>query len=110
MFQSDKKVMSTKETGTIRHGQGGQLTIFYEGTMNVYDNVPIDKAQAIMLLAGESSMYDPPKRRPTTTTGGLAARQLPSISELEADLPIARKHSLQCFFERRRDRVKNKGG
>ncbi|XP_068658296.1 protein TIFY 6a-like [Aristolochia californica] len=92
MFPSDM-IVSAHDGETIRHEQGetenhqsrkGQLTIFYGGTMNVYDSVPIDKAQAIMLLAGQSSMYDPLKRAPTTPSGGHAGRRLPSVSELEA--------------------------
>ncbi|KAG9443960.1 hypothetical protein H6P81_015300 [Aristolochia fimbriata] len=93
----------------------GQLTIFYEGTMNVYENVPIDKAQAIMLLAGESATYDHRKSRVAPNDVGAPSgvrhvsvhQQLPSITELQADLPLARKHSLQCFFEKRRDRIMN---
>ncbi|KAJ8471297.1 hypothetical protein OPV22_025640 [Ensete ventricosum] len=32
-----------------------QLTIFYAGTVNVYDDVSVDKAQAIMMLASKGS-------------------------------------------------------
>ncbi|MCO5612509.1 hypothetical protein L7F22_066777 [Adiantum nelumboides] len=31
-----------------------QMTVFYSGSVNVYDDVPADKAHAIMLLAGNS--------------------------------------------------------
>ncbi|OMO86428.1 CO/COL/TOC1, conserved site [Corchorus olitorius] len=34
--------------------------------------------------------------------------QRPSLCKLQAELPIARRHSLQRFFEKRRDRLVNK--
>eukprot|EP00252_Welwitschia_mirabilis_P028104 TRINITY_DN998_c0_g1_i1.p1 TRINITY_DN998_c0_g1~~TRINITY_DN998_c0_g1_i1.p1 ORF type:complete len:582 (+),score=94.85 TRINITY_DN998_c0_g1_i1:347-2092(+) len=34
---------------------GNQLTIFYAGTVNVYDNIPPEKAQTVMLMANSFS-------------------------------------------------------
>ncbi|KAH7366131.1 hypothetical protein KP509_18G064600 [Ceratopteris richardii] len=42
-----------------------QLTIFYAGTVNVYNDVPNDKANAIMLLAGSGN----PLRVSSSTEG-----------------------------------------
>ncbi|CAK9147348.1 unnamed protein product [Ilex paraguariensis] len=46
-------------TSSDAKSSAAQLTIFYGGTINVYDKVTIDKAQAIMLLAGENSLSAP---------------------------------------------------
>ncbi|KAJ0981296.1 hypothetical protein J5N97_009551 [Dioscorea zingiberensis] len=63
-----------------------QLTIFYGGTVNVYDDVPLDKAQAIMFLASSgsnmaSNMVNPRTEVPVLTpikpagVEGLSANQ-----------------------------------
>ncbi|XP_062025588.1 protein TIFY 10A-like [Rosa rugosa] len=87
-----------------------QLTIFFNGVINVYNNIPVDKAQAIMRLAGESSLLKPvvaerPKpdvRKPSNKS------KLRSASKLRAGIPMARRYSLQCFLEKRRDRIISK--
>ncbi|KAL5232346.1 hypothetical protein ABZP36_031122 [Zizania latifolia] len=37
-----------------------QMTIFYDGLVNVFDNVPVEKAQELMLLANMASIPSPP--------------------------------------------------
>ncbi|XP_074325523.1 protein TIFY 10A-like isoform X2 [Apium graveolens] len=90
-----------------------QLTIFYNGAINVYDNVSADQAQAIFVLAGGATVSPPvvtnkPKadvakpqkvHQPDTTL---------SICNLQTDLPLARTISLQHFLEKRRKRIMNK--
>ncbi|PWZ24697.1 Protein TIFY 3 [Zea mays] len=82
----------------------------------VYDSVPPEKAQAIMLIAAAAAAAAATKGSAATAfnppmSTSVAARQAQvvadpsSISKLQADLPIARRHSLQRFLEKRRDRL-----
>ncbi|KAH7280964.1 hypothetical protein KP509_36G022500 [Ceratopteris richardii] len=46
-------VMRTRpKSPPMSHQRTAQLTLFYAGTVYIYDDVPADKANAIMLLAG----------------------------------------------------------
>ncbi|MQL76324.1 hypothetical protein Taro_008712, partial [Colocasia esculenta] len=69
----------------------GQLTIFYDGRVSVYDGVSPDKALVIMQIAASPSCYDlPPLPRPSP----LPSRPLQS-PEL-AQLPPPSGRPLQC--------------
>lgn len=48
---SDIHVATPPRTSDAATGPAGQLTIFYCGKVNVYDDVPADKAQLLMQLA-----------------------------------------------------------
>ncbi|CAH9075525.1 unnamed protein product [Cuscuta epithymum] len=60
----------------------GQMTIFYCGKVNVYDDVPADKVQAIMHLAGS-----PPHVPPDCSAQRLVSQVHPANVEVGQDSP-----------------------
>lgn len=60
-----------------------QLTIFYAGTVNVYDDIPADKAQGLMLLAASArptKMTNQPPRNSLMPMAMATGGHAPSIS------------------------------
>lgn len=91
-----------------------QLTIFYAGVINVYDDVPVNQAQAVMLLASQSSSSHPAIKdiaKADLVVKPVPRSQSPSLYKTREDdlhLPIARRQSLRRFLDKRRDRIMNK--
>ncbi|XP_024011495.1 protein TIFY 3B [Eutrema salsugineum] len=107
-----------------------QLTIFFGGSVSVFDGIPAEKIQEILRIASataksietkNSTRISPapspalnraPSFSSTSTGASPAGQSFPihpiSFCRSAADLPIARRHSLQRFLEKRRDRLVNR--
>nr|CAB3499752.1 unnamed protein product [Digitaria exilis] len=88
---------SIASTSRFAAACGGQMTIVYGGRVLVLGDVPADKAVDLLRLAAATAARGGATAEPTQRSGGHL------ISA--ADLPVARKASLQRFMEKRKGRV-----
>ncbi|KAH9315400.1 hypothetical protein KI387_024027, partial [Taxus chinensis] len=113
--EADLPVLATSPTisakNVMTNSPCAQLTIFYCGNVNVYNDVPVDKAKAIMLLAGEKER-DAESRSCAVNGGRSGSGCIPFPATLQKETPITRKASLQRFLEKKKDRsrCKRSGG
>lgn len=113
------------DSANIPESLSTQLTLFYAGTDNAFDNVTEDKAQIFKLLVAPSSpqLQDPEMQENLTTTPHLsigeriqvfddghaqefASLLIPCQAIVPKALPLARKASLARFLEKRKERVR----
>eukprot|EP00252_Welwitschia_mirabilis_P011142 TRINITY_DN25041_c0_g1_i2.p1 TRINITY_DN25041_c0_g1~~TRINITY_DN25041_c0_g1_i2.p1 ORF type:complete len:292 (+),score=27.70 TRINITY_DN25041_c0_g1_i2:381-1256(+) len=114
------------------HGTS-QLTIFYSGQVNVYDDVSTEKAQDIMSFASQKEPFtsilsdsthrpSPPAARSTVSSPDPESMRIlnqeqksffcnaSSVgSQEEKGPPCSRKASLERFLEKRKDRSRGRG-
>uniref|UniRef100_A0A0E0K9N7 Protein TIFY n=1 Tax=Oryza punctata TaxID=4537 RepID=A0A0E0K9N7_ORYPU len=96
-----------QQAGTLKDSQErkeitekAQLTIFYGGSVVVFDDFPAEKAGELMKLAGSRD-----STAAVSDAGDAAACHLSPGQPCLPDMPIARKVSLQRFLEKRKNRL-----
>ncbi|KAL7608219.1 protein TIFY 9 [Lactuca sativa] len=83
---------------------GAPLTIFYNGTVSVFDVSPI-QAENIMKLAESGSLGYKTVVESTLVKPTTVSNQNPAVGgALNKDLPLSRKKSLRRFLEKRKER------
>ncbi|XP_076901177.1 protein TIFY 10B-like [Bidens hawaiensis] len=104
-----EKLMNLKPEVTVNKANSGrpkppQMTIFYDGQVIVFDDIPADRARDLMLAAGKTE---------TRVDVDLASNSAESNKRIDPvrveanglDLPIARRASLHKFLAKRKDRA-----
>ncbi|EFJ09350.1 hypothetical protein SELMODRAFT_428063 [Selaginella moellendorffii] len=86
--------LSSKPASTTKP-HSAQLTIFYSGIVNVYDDVPLDKAQAIMLLAASKTFHVPTSSVPGHPPFTRATQQQQQQRELNQQTEATLKYPMQ---------------
>ncbi|XP_062091240.1 protein TIFY 3B-like [Humulus lupulus] len=127
------ETMPKSASNTAPLSAAAQLTIFYGGCVKIFDGIPEEKVSEIISIAAaaaatikssnmnsietdNASSSPVPPRSPAiqnaAAMGSLFAQLCPaqksSLNKLQAEFPIARRHSLQRFLEKRRDRLVSK--
>uniref|UniRef100_A0A7N0RFQ3 Protein TIFY n=1 Tax=Kalanchoe fedtschenkoi TaxID=63787 RepID=A0A7N0RFQ3_KALFE len=101
--------LSTDDSSTA------QMTVFYAGTVHVYDHISVDTFQAIArVAAGQTSPVDHPQVKPQLDPDSmLTANQTPKPNfspnpkphAAQDLLPPARRYSIKQFLEKRQHRL-----
>ncbi|URE06096.1 TIFY [Musa troglodytarum] len=116
-IEAERKEMKKNSTGH-RRPMAKLTTMFHGQKVRAYNAIPRDKAQAILLIAAAATktpaIVGPNAATAAAVLGPLLARSLslqsstagaPPQVELQAELPMGRRQSLQRFLEKRRNRL-----
>lgn len=131
-FTKEEATKKTDSSVAKAETEKSQMTIFYGGQVLVFNDFPAEKVKEIMVLAkgGNTTTHNPPnifsynnntptlvspKPAESSATNMVTPPAVPKVvptlgnqKPITSDLPIARRHSLARFLEKRKDRVTSK--